>query len=63
MGSTMTRRGTWSVVLYAGAPVVRAQWQGTGTSYSLIAYLRVQPEAGGRSIKVDGESLPMTGQC
>jgi hypothetical protein len=62
-GSTTTRRGAWSVVLYAGAPVVRAQWRGTGTSYSLIAYFHVQPEAGGRSIKVGDESLPMTGQC
>jgi hypothetical protein len=63
MGSTMTRRGTWSVVLYAGAPAVKAQWRGTGTSYSLIAYFVLQPEAGGRSIRVDGESLPVTGQC
>jgi len=63
MGSTMTRRGTWSVVLYAGAPAVRAQWRGTGTSYSLIAFLALQPEAGARSIRVDGESVPMTGQC
>lgn len=63
MGSTMTRRGTWSVVLHTGVPVVKAQWQGTGTSYSLIAYLSLKPEAGARSIRVDGESLPMTGQC
>ena len=63
MGSTMTRRGTWSVVLYAGAPAVRAQWLGTGTSYGLIAYLSLQPEAGARSVRVDGESVPMTGQC
>ena len=63
MGSTMTRRGTWSVVLHTGVPVVKAQWQGTGTSYSLIAYLTLKPEAGARSIRVDGESLPMTGQC
>jgi hypothetical protein len=63
MGSTVTRRGTWSIVLYAGAPMVKAQWRGTGTSYSLTAYFRVQPGADGRSATVDGESLPMTDRC
>jgi hypothetical protein len=63
MGSTMTRRGTWSIVLYAGTPLVKANWEGTGTSYSLTAYLRVQPDATGRSVNLGGETLPMTGRC
>jgi hypothetical protein len=63
MGSTRTRRGRWSVVLYAGAPAVRANWDGTGTSYSLIEYFRVRPAADGRSAVVDGVQLPMTDSC
>ena len=63
MGSTVTRRGTWAVVLYAGEPAVEAHWNGTGTSYSLTAYFRVRPDAAGRSANVDGIDLPLTGRC
>jgi hypothetical protein len=63
MGSSYSRRGTWSVVLYAGIPVVRAEWEGSGTSYSLIAYLRVEPSWDGSTAVVDGMELPSTGHC
>jgi hypothetical protein len=63
MGSTVTRRGTWTIVLYAGAPVVEAHWQGTGTSYSLTRYFRVRPDATGRTANVDGDDLPATDRC
>jgi hypothetical protein len=63
MGSSIARRGRWSIVLYAGAPAVRADWQGTGTSYSLVAYFRVSPSGDGRSATVDGRELPMTANC
>lgn len=63
MGSTRSRRGTWGVVLRAGAPVVRAEWQGTGTSYSLVEYFDVVPSSDGRAATVDGTRLPVTGQC
>lgn len=61
MGSSVARRGAWSIVLLAGAPVVRAQWRGTGSSYSLTAYFRVVPTAGGAV--VDGRQLRTTGSC
>jgi len=60
-GSTKSRRGGWDVVLVAGAPAVRARWQGTGTSYSLTAYFKVVPDAGGAT--VDGVRLPLAGRC
>ena len=63
MGSTVARRGTWTIVLYAGAPVVEAHWQGTGTSYSLTRYFRVRPDATGQSANVDGDELPVTDRC
>jgi hypothetical protein len=63
MGSTVARRGTWTIVFYAGAPVVEAHWQGTGTSYSLTRYFRVRPDAAGRSANVDGDDLPATDRC
>jgi hypothetical protein len=63
MGSTLSRRGTWNVVLYAGAPAVEAHWQGTGTSYSLTRYFRIRPDAAGRSANVDGDDLPLAGRC
>jgi hypothetical protein len=63
MGSTVSRRGRWSVVLYTGVPVVRADWQGTGTSYSLVAYFRVRPSVDGRSANIDGIDLPLGGSC
>lgn len=63
LGSSVTRRGTWSVVLVAGAPAVRAQWQGTGTSYSLTRYFVIRPSADGRSAVIDGKELPATGKC
>lgn len=61
MGGTVTRRGSWSIVLVAGEPAVRAQWRGTGSSYSLTAYFRVRPTADGA--EVDGIRLPATDRC
>lgn len=63
MGDATSRRGQWSVVLLTGAPVIRAQWSGTGSSYSLTRYFRVQPSAGGSRARVDGTELPATGSC
>ena len=62
-GHSWSRRGVWSVVLYAGAPAVRAQWEGTGTSYSLVDYIQIEPAADGRSATVDGTRLMVTGYC
>lgn len=62
-GSSWARRGRWTVVLYAGAPSIRADWEGTGTSYSLVEYIRVEPAADGRSAIVDGTRVPLTGRC
>jgi hypothetical protein len=62
-GSTVTRRGAWSIVLRAGKPVLLGTWQGTGTSYSLTEYFDIVPADDGRSALVDGVSLPMTGRC
>lgn len=62
-GDTVTRRGTWSIVLRAGKPVLRGQWQGTGTSYSLTEYFDIVPASDGRSAVVDGVSLPVAGKC
>ena len=62
-GSGWSRRGRWSIVLYAGAPTVRADWEGTGTSYSLVDYIRMEPAADGASAVVDGTRLPATGRC
>jgi len=61
MGGTRTRRGGWGIVLRAGAPVVRAQWEGTGTSYSLTEYFQIRPTAGGATI--DGRELGASGEC
>ncbi len=63
MGSTRTRRGTWGIVLRAGAPVVRAQWEGTGSSYSLTEYFQVRAVPGGRAAVIDGRELPVEGNC
>jgi len=63
MGSTMSRRGEWRVVLLAGAPAVRASWNGTGSSYSLTRYFRIQPAVDGSSARIDGTILPSTGSC
>jgi hypothetical protein len=63
MGDATSRRGQWSVVLRAGTPVVRAQWTGTGSSYSLTRYFRVQPHKGGSGARIDGTDLPVTGSC
>lgn len=63
IGETVTRRGRWSVVLLAGAPAVRADWRGTGSTYALVAYFRIKPAATGRSAIVDGMELPVTGRC
>jgi len=62
-GNTVTRRGVWSVVLLAGAPAVRAQWQGTGSTYALTAYFMIRPSENGESAIVDGTRLPFAGTC
>ncbi len=61
MGDATSRRGRWSVVLLAGRPVVRAQWTGTGSSYSLTRYFRIEPK--GSSAVIDGTELPVSGSC
>lgn len=61
MGGSTARRGEWGIVLLAGLPVVRAQWSGTGSSYSLTRYFRVQPQGSGAI--VDGTPLPVSGTC
>lgn len=63
MGSSTSRRGNWDVVLLAGLPAVRAHWNGTGSSYSLTRYFRIQPNADGSSALIDGTELPVTGSC
>lgn len=63
MGSSMSRRGEWTVVLVAGVPAVRATWNGTGSSYSLTRYFRIKPSADGSSALIDGTVLPVTGSC
>jgi hypothetical protein len=63
MGNATSRRGQWSVVLLTGTPVIRAQWTGTGSSYSLTRYFRVQPSDDGSRARVDGTELPATGSC
>ena len=63
MGGAVARRGAWDVVLLAGAPAVRARWQGTGSTYSLTAYFAIEPAADGRSAEIDGTVLPVTGRC
>ncbi|HUQ20505.1 MAG TPA: hypothetical protein VM099_12900 [Gemmatimonadaceae bacterium] len=63
MGDAMSRRGQWNVVLLAGTPAVRAQWNGTGSSYSLTRYFRVQPLANGSGARIDGTELPVAGTC
>jgi hypothetical protein len=61
MGSSTSRRGQWGIVLLAGAPVVQARWTGTGSSYSLTRYFRIEPTASGA--RIDGSDLPLTGRC
>jgi hypothetical protein len=63
IGNATSRRGTWTVVLRAGLPVVRAQWNGTGSSYSLTRYFRIQPNANGSVALVDGTELGASGSC
>jgi hypothetical protein len=63
MGSSVSRRGQWSVVLYAGAPAIMAHWRGTGTSHSLTAYFEVHPEPDGESIELRGQKLRLSGRC
>lgn len=63
MGDATSRRGKWGVVLRAGTPVVRAQWNGTGSSYSLTRYFRVQPHKDGSGARIDGTDLPVAGTC
>jgi hypothetical protein len=61
MGSTTSRRGQWGIVLFAGIPVVKAQWEGTGSSYSLTRYFRIEPRSKGA--RVDGIELEASGSC
>ena len=61
MGSTTSRRGEWGIVLLAGFPTVKARWNGTGSSYSLTRYFRVEPRANGA--RVDGVDLSNAGSC
>ena len=61
MGSTRTRRGGWQIVLRGGEPVVRAEWAGTGSSYSLSEYFRVRPAGNGAVI--DGREMAVHGEC
>ena len=61
MGSTTSRRGHWGIVLFAGLPTVKAQWEGTGSSYSLTRYFRVVPTTNGA--RVDGAELASAGTC
>ena len=63
MGSSVSRHGEWDIVLFAGLPVVRAKWSGTGSSYSLIRYFHVKPHADRSGANVDGIDLPVTGPC
>jgi hypothetical protein len=63
MGSTRTRRGTWGIVLRAGAPTVRAEWEGSGSSYSLTEYFQVRAAPGGATAVIDGRELPFSGNC
>ena len=61
MGSTTSRRGQWGIVLLAGLPTVKAQWEGTGSTYSLTRYFRIEPRANGAI--VDGADLSLAGSC
>ena len=61
MGSTTSRRGQWGIVLLAGLPTVKAQWEGTGSSYSLTRYFHIEPRANG--VRVDGSDLSLSGSC
>jgi hypothetical protein len=63
MGDGVSRRGHWSIVLFAGAPAIRAEWEGTGTSYSLTRYFRVEPYRNGSGARIDGTSLAVDGSC
>jgi hypothetical protein len=63
VGSSVSRRGQWMIVMYAGEPAVMARWAGTGSSYSLTAYFAIRPAADGRSAEVNGSRLPVTGRC
>jgi hypothetical protein len=63
MGSSISRRGKWGVVLLAGSPTVRAEWNGTGTSYSLTRYFRVEPSRDNSAARVDGTELEVSGKC
>ena len=62
-GDATSRRGQWGIVLLAGSPVVRANWAGTGSSYSLTRYFRVIPAPSGSSAFIDGTELPVSGSC
>lgn len=62
-GTSWSRQGVWTIVLLAGGPVVRAEWEGTGSTYSLVDYIRIEPAPDGRSARVDGTDLPVTGTC
>jgi hypothetical protein len=61
LGATRSRRGGWEVVLRGGEPVVRARWEGTGTSNRLSEHFQVRPTRGGAVI--DGRELAARGEC
>jgi hypothetical protein len=63
MGSSTSRRGRWGVVLLAGTPAVRAEWNGTGTSYSLTRYIQIEPTRNNSAAKIDGNELGVSGKC
>jgi hypothetical protein len=61
LGSARTRRGGWEIVLRGGEPVVRAHWDGTGSSYSLSEYFRIRPAGVGAVF--DGRERAHRGWC
>jgi hypothetical protein len=63
MGDTIIRRGTWTIVLRGGRPVVRAQWRGTGSSYSLTGYFEIEVSPDSQSAVVNGTRLQASGGC
>jgi hypothetical protein len=63
LGRSFSRRGQWTIVMYAGEPAIMARWAGTGSSYSLTAYFMIRPSPDGRSADVNGTKLPVAGKC
>ena len=63
MGNSGSRRGRWDIVLYGGAPAIRAQWERTATRGSVTRYFRVEPGSNGSGARVDGIELTVGGTC